>query len=986
MATLQPSSLEPGCSSNDPQRNLPPFVPVADRDFQWGRLGGDDFAHALHSAYSEIVHWRRNVFLVPSGSAGKAFVRELTRLFLAFAQASSVESVAFEAIMVASVLLLQKPHSSSKAKDHASALERRLCAWNEGDLDGLLREGRTIQAQLQHASQMRASVRRAEDTGHSARIFAKLMLEGKVHAALRHLSDNHSGGVLSLDATPTDNGPSVRDILRNKHPSPGEMNSDAFIFTPDASPVEVHPVLFEGLTGNTIRSAALRTQGAAGPSGIDAAGWRRLCTSFHRASEDLCSAVAAAARRLCSTFVDPDAVFAFTACRLIPLDKRPGVRPIGICEVVRRIVGKAVMSVVGQDVLKAAGPLQLCAGQEAGCEAAVHAMRQVFASATADGILLVDASNAFNNLNRRVALQNIQFLCPSISTLLINCYRGNALLFVGGEVMLSEEGTTQGDPLAMAMFALASVPLIQKVATAEATQAWFADDASCGGHLRALRAWWDKLVRYGPLFGYLPNASKTSLVVKPEHLSAAREMFSDTEICITSEGKRHLGAGLGTESFVDEFVTSKVAEWVAEVLRLSEFAKSQPHAAFTALTHGLIGRWVHLCRVSVCQTDLLQPLEDAVQRVLLPALTGQPAFGNCTRELLALPARLGGLGVINATTLPAAQHPASLKVCAPLVKLILDQGGDILPAQSQQRHIRHQLAKDRDTFQQARAKELVSHLPPPLQRCVLAAQEKGASAWITALPLTAHGFSLHKGAFRDSLCLRYGWPLALVPNTCACGAKFDSNHALICRYGGYPTIRHNEIRDLTASLLKQVCTNVSTEPHLQPLTGESLPPSANTQDDARLDVRARGFWSNNGAEAFFDVRVFHPFASSYRGSSLSTLYRQHERRKKAEYGRRVLDIERGSFTPLVFTTTGGMGREANVFFKRLASLLSIKREEPYSTVMRWLRCRLSFSLVRSALLCIRGSRSGAPSSVSPDTLLDSNTISLAVAESNLTKA
>ena len=144
------------------------------------------------------------------------------------------------------------------------------------------------------------------------------------------------------------------------------------------SPVDVHPVLFENLTGKSIRSAALRTQDAAGPSGIDAAAWRRLCTGFHRASEDLCSAVAAAAKRLCTTFVDPTGVSAFTACRLIPLDKRPGVRPIGVCEVVRRIIGKAVMSVIGQDVLKAAGPLQLCAGQEAGCEAAVHAMRQVF--------------------------------------------------------------------------------------------------------------------------------------------------------------------------------------------------------------------------------------------------------------------------------------------------------------------------------------------------------------------------------------------------------------------------------------------------------------------------------------------------------------------------------------------------------------------------------------------------------------------------------
>ena len=72
---------------------------------------------------------------------------------------------------------------------------------------------------------------------------------------------------------------------------------------------------------------------------------------------------------------------------------------------------------------------------------------------------------------------------------------------------------------------------------------------------------------------------------------------------------------------------------------------------------------------------------------------------------------------------------------------------------------------------------------------------------------------------------------------------------------------------------------------------------------------------------------------------------------------RVREIENGSFTPLVFSTSGGMGKAAKITYKRLASLLSIKREQPYSLVMGWLRCRLSFSLLRSAVMCLRGSRS-----------------------------
>ena len=104
------------------------------------------------------------------------------------------------------------------------------------------------------------------------------------------------------------------------------------------------------LDGSVIRAAALRTSGAAGPSGIDAHGWRRLCSSFRSASDELCSALAILARRLCSTFVDPVIISPLMACRLIALDKKPGVRLIGIGETVRGIIAKAVLSVIGEDI------------------------------------------------------------------------------------------------------------------------------------------------------------------------------------------------------------------------------------------------------------------------------------------------------------------------------------------------------------------------------------------------------------------------------------------------------------------------------------------------------------------------------------------------------------------------------------------------------------------------------------------------------------
>ena len=101
-----------------------------------------------------------------------------------------------------------------------------------------------------------------------------------------------------------------------------------------------------------------------------------------------------------------------------------------------------------------------------------------------------------------------------------------------------------------------------------------------------------------------------------------------------------------------------------------------------------------------------------------------------------------------------------------------------------------------------------------------------------------------------------------------------------CAKGGFPSIRHNEIRDLTASLLTEVCHDVCTKPELQPVTSETLRgASANCQDGARLDIAANGFWGGTFEKTYFDVRVFNPFAPSNRQTQLSTTggtYRKHE--------------------------------------------------------------------------------------------------------------
>ena len=114
---------------------------------------------------------------------------------------------------------------------------------------------------------------------------------------------------------------------------------------------------------------------------------------------------------------------------------------------------------------------------------------------------------------------------------------------------------------------------------------------------------------------------------------------------------------------------------------------------------------------------------------------------------------------------------------------------------------------------------------------------------------------------------------------------------------------------------------------------------------------------NRGQDAFFDVSVLNLYAPSYRSQDLPQLYRRHEQEKKREYNQQVLEVENGVFTSLIFSISGGMGRESMVFYKRLADYLSRKIDLPYSVTMSWLRCCLNFALLRSAILCIWDSRS-----------------------------
>ena len=154
-------------------------------------------------------------------------------------------------------------------------------------------------------------------------------------------------------------------------------------------------------------------------------------------------------------------------------------------------------------------------------------------------------------------------------------------------------------------------------------------------------------------------------------------------------------------------------------------------------------------------SELLEPLETVIRSQFISALTWHTPPGDLVRELLALPAQLGGMGLINPAVISTEQHATSKIISAPLVEHVLRQDHQLIQCHAAQQDINARAHSDKRARHVEEARNLQTQLPAPLQRCMDLSQEKGALTWLWALFIDNHGFALHKSAFRDALSLRY---------------------------------------------------------------------------------------------------------------------------------------------------------------------------------------------------------------------------------------
>lgn len=936
--------------------------------------------------------WKRTVqipaarYKVPQGPVGRRFLTTLIREFRGVRERrwNSERPLVFQAVV------LQRRKGVTAAKDIRSLLQQKMDLWDKGKIPTLLAD-MEAESRLRHA-QGRPVPR--ED--RLFRNFNARVLSGHLRSACRQLTDRDGGGVLQPDDTCAKTDRPVLEVLKTKHPPLRDppTDPDSGVFEPYPETPDLPPLV---ITADHVEAVASHLSGAAGPGGTDAVDLRNWLLRYHGNSAALRAEMAALTTWIAASNPPWAAIRALMACRLVALDKQPGVRPVGIGEVYRRLMAKCVLRVTGDHATQACGNFNLCAGLKAGIEGAVHAMREAWEehigleddeapppdadeapeappgqppdrpppSRDPFGMTCIDARNGFNELSRKAMLWTVRHRWPIGSRFAFNCYRHSAQLVLRRdgdecEILLSREGVTQGDPLSMVLYGLALVPLAERLreAVPAVSQPWYADDAAMFGPASGLAEATRLLLKFGPARGYFPEPAKSLYLGRPQDRTRAQEILGEFNFQ-HRDGARYIGGFVGSKESLDAWLTPKIEEWADHVRLFAKVAHRYPQTAYTGLIKSLQVEWTYLQRVVPSVSDQFGPVEDALREAFLPALFGEdsPDTTDALRDLICFPVRFAGLGVPDPVA-SAEQHFRNSVEATAQISASLRQGEQLDALGYGQVSV--QLTRQR---KKAHEKELEAALEAHMatadaQTARRMRRSKDTGSWLTTTPDTLNGTDLTAEEFRDSLRLRHGLTPKHLPKWCdGCHRSFSVGHALSCPVGGLIMQRHQTLATEWHQLCAAALTpsSVTDEPSIPNLqygaqgAAQGTPPPA-----LRGDVGAHGFW-RSGTTAVFDIRVTDTDAAKHRNRDPAKALAKQENEKKQKYGEACREAHM-HFTPLVFSVDGMEGREATAARKRLASRLAAKWNREYSQICGFVRSKLAVALVRTTSRCLRGTR------------------------------
>ena len=237
-------------------------------------------------------------------------------------------------------------------------------------------------------------------------------------------------------------------------------------------------------------------------------------------------------------------------------------------------------------------------------------------------------------------------------------------------------------------------------------------------------------------------------------------------------------------------------------------AKAEPQAAYSCFITAFKHKPSYIMRTIPGITDQLNQLDEVIISEFISAITGGIHCSSVERKLFSLPSKLGGLGI------PNQEYEYSLMLSKDISTRIMKQEIQ-LSSETDVQNIKRKIKSQKQQKHQAKLENIRSYLTEEQIRLNKLNQEHGSSSWLTTPPLSEEGHNLAKQLFWDLIRICYGWTLTRLPAYCECGKKFDLHHALSAKKAGFVSLRHNFVRNITSSLLSEVCKNVRVETQLK---------------------------------------------------------------------------------------------------------------------------------------------------------------------------
>jgi hypothetical protein len=748
---------------------------------------------------------------------------------------------------------------------------------------------------------------------------------------------------------------------------------------------------------------------------MDSSNLVSLMLDYGAASTKFNESLAALGNRIANQDVPFADIRALGACRLVPLDKKPGVRPIGIGNDIRRLLAKAMAELTGVDLETVLGTDQLCIRMPGATEAGIHALREVFAAhdkcdkdassedwetrmsdATSESenereddidttegqeedtgwtTLNVDADNGFNEMRVAPALWSARLHWPRCSRFLFNLYRGYTTLFVyhrSGKIttILRKEGITQGCPLSMHLYGLGSLPLIRELSeylegvNGETIQVWFADDSSASGPTPQVKGWYTLLCERGPKYGYHPQPRKTVAATRPtirDRAMVERLFWPEWPDLQITHGNKYLGGYVGSQ-LGDEYgliLDKKIQRWTRAVKELTTVAISQPQAAYRIMIKHLYPEMHYLQRVTPTEecSYAFGPITRMIEGEFIPALLGahRDVIGHLT-AFLRLPTRYGGLALPPTDGYADIRYATSKAATSHLVDALLNKDVFFSP-EDHRRLVKAARSSQHRTLDEGHKEYLLGCMADDEGIC----PPQLSRALTRARQYRTHGF-LHADPVLDSAFVlsceefRAGLSIRYLYTLPDLPAGCDGcKKPFSVRHGLSCPHGGMVIRRHNAVrnfFASQVADLLGGLPCIEPVIREA---DADRQLTGLVgDWSAQGFWSSQRL-AFFDTRVIDTDAASYVNRPVASVLDDVAQAKKRQYGT-ACSLRHGSFTPVIMSVDGAMGEEATSFLRHLAAGLATKRSLRYCTVLGRLRQQLSCILVRGAGHCVYGPR------------------------------